>query len=166
MRGGRPPRMIGGSLRGALCLVLGALCLPFAACKVVPQDVFLATEVLVAREEAAIQRGKRQWYMPVVSLGGKFNYSRQTQNEIITMNWDDEKSFREGMLAVATATYAIGNAVAKKAEEETARIAAQESTKRAAAAEAAQLNALKESNRHAEALMEFEVAAPVVTPAP
>jgi hypothetical protein len=134
----------------------------------VPQDVLLPKEVLVAREEAAIQKGKRGWYVPVVSLGGKFDYERQGTDEIIRMAWDDEKSFRDGMLAAGVVTASVANAVAKKAEEETARIAAQESTKRAAAAEAAKLNALKEGNRHAEALLEFEAAAPVapVVPVP
>lgn len=135
-----------------------------AACKVVPQDVFLPKEVLVAREEAAIQHGKRGWYMPVIGWGGKFDYRRQTNDEIIQVAWDDEKSFRDAMLGLTVTTASLANMAAKKAEEETARIAAQESTKKAAAAEAAKLEALRESNRHAEALMEFEAAAPVPVP--
>lgn len=102
--------------------------------------------------------------MPVIALGGKGSYTRQTNTENILLTYDNEKSFRDGMVAAGTGIYAWGNAVGKKASEETARVTAQEGTKKSAAAEAAKLEALKEQNRHAEALMEMEAAAPVAVP--
>ena len=147
------------------CTALVAIVQP--ACKIVPQDAFMPKEVLIAREEARIQTGgKRGFQMPLLSLGGKFEYSRQGNDEIITMKWDDEKSFRDGALAAAAGLYAWGQAASTKATEETARIAAQEGTKQKTAQTAAELEALKEANRHTEALMEFEAAAPALTPVP
>lgn len=149
----------GGGLRRVWCLVLCALFLPIAACKSVPQDLLLPKEVLIAREEARIQTGgKRGFLMPMVSIGGKGKYTRQGTDELITFEWDDEKSFSQAMMAAATGLYSWGEAAKSKASEETARVAAQEGTKRAANSNAADLAKLKESNRHAEALMEFETA--------
>lgn len=162
MRAGRPVRMLAPGKIGAFIAAL--VCLLVPACKVIPQDVLLPTEVLVAREEARIQTGKRGFQMPLLSMGGKAKYIRQTNTENISLEWDDEKSFREAMLATAAGLYTYGQALGKKATEETAQVAAKEGTKREAAKGAAELNALKETNRHKEALMEFEAAAPAVVP--
>jgi hypothetical protein len=137
-----------------------------SACKIVPQDVMLPKEVLVAREEAAIQTGKKGFQMPLLSLGGKFEYSRQGTDELITMGWDDQKSFRDGMLAAATIGATMANAMATKASEETAQVAAQEATKQKAAAENAALQKAIETEKTRRMAMELEAAAAPAVPVP
>lgn len=105
--------------------------------------------------------------MPLLSLGGKFEYARMTTDdgaETVQMAWDDQKSFRDGALAAAAGVATYAAMLEARATEETARVAAVEGTKREMAGQAAQLQGLKEANRHTEAMMEIPAAAAVVVP--
>ena len=142
-----------------LCLVSCAL----VSCSVIPQEVLLPESVLLA--EAA--QPERKMRLPVIKFGGQFAATRQTKDgEMMAVQTQDEKSFRDGMLAAGVVAGTWANAVATKASEKTAQVVAAEQTKQKATASAAatkQALAAEETKRLG---MELEAAAPAVIPKP